>query len=560
MCGIIGIIGKNIKNELISGLEKMRYRGYDSCGITFNKDGLCTIKTLEEPSMLTTQNTDFDTGIGHTRWATHGKVNIINAHPIASFDEKVYIVHNGIIENSKYIKNTYLKNIQFKTETDTEVLVNLIALFMREINIIDSIEKASKIAIGSYSFLIMNKNETEEIYYCSNNMPLVLTIFNNNKYIASDILALPKSAKKYKFLFAHSVGKLSNLTSKELIDQSIGNVYDDNIGIFEHNMLKEIFEIPNIINKISKNSLFEPFIILIKKAKKICFIGSGSSYNACLVGSYFIQNKEQQKMISTTIASEFSAYPDLSCDLYFLVSQSGETADILESLKYLKDKTTIGICNCKNSTLIRNTDYFIDMCAGPEIAVAATKSYVSTIFIFYSLSNFYSKENTISIIQSINNVLSKADIFFKLSKKFTNTNLIFLLGRNYEYYINLENALKIKEITYTSTDCYFTGELKHGPLALCSKNVKVFVLNTIEAMSIKTKMNVEEILAREAECFVISSNSLYSKEDFYCLSLNNDLCIFEIVIMFQLFSYYLSLNKGINPDFPRNLAKSVTVI
>lgn len=562
MCGIIGIIGSDIKNNLIDGLLKMEYRGYDSCGIAYYKDDeIKVVKNLESPLNLLNDDV-YNIGIGHTRWATHGKVALRNAHPVFCSDKRIALVHNGVVENSDEIKNTYLKDINLLTETDTEILANLINYFYED-DLLAAIKKAKDIIKGSYAFLVLDKYEKDRIYLAVSNMPLVIGLGDNLLCVASDILAFNDDIKKYSFIEDNYVGIIKKDSLSDFLFTPFVNSKKECHKTLKNHMYDEILEVPTILENIYKTYFLNNISIkniknIIKSKNSITFVASGSSYNACLVAQYFI-NKHLKIDCYTYLSSEFIYNKYKETDIYFIVSQSGETADTIKALKKIdKDKITISLTNVKQSTISRMSKYNFNMLCNEEISVASTKAFISSIFFMYYLFN----EDTycyIDIIDSINKVINDKDKIKKFVKNFVNEKELFFLGRGIDGIINNENVLKIKEVTYINTNSYFGGELKHGPLALLSNDSKIFVINTSNLTNDIMRINEQEVSTRGGMCYTFSSINNKNDKDTYTFSLDEDANIFPCAIYFQLFAYYLSIEKNINPDRPRNLAKSVTV-
>jgi glucosamine--fructose-6-phosphate aminotransferase (isomerizing) len=562
MCGIIGLIGTNSQEKIINGLVNMEYRGYDSCGMAFLKNNkINIIKKLESPNTLKIEDS-FEIGIGHTRWATHGEVNLKNAHPILSYDDNLAIVHNGVIENYKELKDKYLSDISFMTETDTEVLINLIALFYKEKSLLDSISEVVKIIKGSYAFLILDKIDKNSLYLACDNMPLIIGKSDKNLIVASDILAFDKEINKIYRLPNNYIGKINNI--ENLIFDFIDFNYQENIAKKEnkHHMYDEIHYSLDVIKELYNTYFFNNVEIkkiqkLFKKKKSVTFIASGSSYNAAMVAQYFL-NKNCKIKTNVYLSSEFiyNEYP--KSDIYFIVSQSGETADTIKALNKIdKNSLTISLTNVKTSTIAKKTKINFDMLCKKEISVASTKAFTSSIFFFYALFNENIKYR--DIIESIKEVFKDEKIIYELALKTKDYNNLFFLGRGLDGIINLENILKIKEVSYLFVESYFGGELKHGPLALIDKNSYVFITNTNPKTDDIMRTNIAEVLTRGGNCITFSSIKNKDSLDTYSFIIDGDEAIFPCAIFFQLFAYFLSIIKGINPDRPKNLAKSVTV-
>lgn len=552
MCGIIGCIAPNARTSIINGLNKMQYRGYDSAGLAYVcEDNILCDKTLGKPTELIGK--EFGIGIGHTRWATHGKVSLENAHPHFSYDKKLAIVHNGIIENHRELKKIYLDDINLISETDTEVLVNLIAKFYQEFSLIESIKIVQKLLKGSYAFIILTQQNT--IYYAVNKMPLIIGV-GDGLYIASDVLAFPKTVNKVCYLKDKKIGKLTK-------KHQFMNIKLDDYDIFlsKNNMLNEIEQIPSVLNKIKNiykadNSSIKPILELINKNNRCIFIASGSSYNAAKIGAYFF-NKYLNKEVKVFFASEFSYYPvNEKNTLYFFISQSGETADVLKSYNSFKSNKKIVLTNVLSSTLAHKTKYVLSLNAYPEIGVAATKTFIATMAIFYLLSSPGNSFNT--IIKSVKKVLAEKEMIYDLALKNKEQKYFIFIGKGIDYLVNLENVLKLKEVTYSYVDNYYSGELKHGPLALCDQDTMVFIINSSSKTNSILRSNVSEIKARGSKCFLLSSkkNAVANDYSFLC---NEELTIFECAVFFELFAFFLATIRKYNPDQPRNLAKSVTV-
>lgn len=563
MCGIIGVLANDGKEKIINGLLNMEYRGYDSCGIAyFFNDEIKIEKRVESPKSFFSIEDSFNIGIGHTRWATHGKVNCINAHPVSSFDSKVFIVHNGVIENSNFLKKEYLSDIIFKTETDTEVLVNLIAKFFKDFSLIESVEKATKLIDGSYAFLLLCPN-TKSIYCACNNMPLLIGISDESIIIASDVLAFSKDIYKYYRLPDNFIAEINKTTINEFPFSlfNFDNSFKSN-HVNKHHMIEEILYEPIALKKMYEkyfvdNKEIKKILRKIKRKKTISFIASGSSYNACKIGEKYV-NSNLKIRANTYLASEFIYSDEPKSDIYFIVSQSGETADTIKALKKIGSNAfTISLTNVNTSTIAKMCKYNFDMLCGREISVASTKAFMSSIFFFYLLFN---KENKyIEIINSITEVIKDKKIIKEFAESFKDKNNLIFLGRGFDGLINNENILKIKEITYLNVESYYGGELKHGPLALINQESIVFVINTNINTNNIMRANTEEVLARGGKCYLFSSIDNKEDADFYSFTASNEISIFQTCIYFQLFAYYLALSKNNNPDRPKNLAKSVTV-
>lgn len=580
MCGIIGTISlDNSIYKIKSSLEKLEYRGYDSSGIGYKENN--ELKIIKKTGKLKNlfqnlNNVNSNLIIAHTRWATHGEANEINAHPHISNNHKYLVVHNGIIENYLDIKNKYLSNYNFISDTDTEILPNLVDYYFNQgFTILESLNKIQKILKGNNAFLLLSKDE-DNIYFLKNNAPLIISVKDNNNFISSDINATLEYTNKVIYLPELSYGYL-NLKEIKIYDLN-HNLYDYKIEIvnlksddvkknnFKYYMLKEIYDIPkslkDTINYYKNNKIKIPKDYF-NDITNIKILGCGTSYHSGLIGKKLI---EEYLNINTEveISSEFNYNKNIyhKNTLYILISQSGETIDTILSSKLIKNNNlkSISITNVNNSTLTHYTDYSLYLKCGPEIAVASTKAYNTQILMFYILISYLLNDN--NLLKDLNNIINKLDIssydnqIKEKAKKYKKFNQIFFIGRNYDYIQSLESALKLKEISYIHSEAYPSGELKHGTLALINKKSLVICINTNDKLKEKTLLSLKEIEARKAKTLLIS------KDDNSFIQLPNiDYKLLPIIsiIPSQLFSYYISIYKNLNPDKPRNLAKSVTV-
>ena len=592
MCGIIGYAGNNNAIERLHiGLKKLEYRGYDSAGISFFVDkNLKTIKKVGSVDNLF-ENIKYENiklGIGHTRWATHGKPSTKNSHPHQSQHKKVCLVHNGIIENYIELKNKYLTDIKLKSETDTEIVCNLIEKFLMQQNDkLSAINSATKLLKGSYALAILFDDEPEKIYFAKNKSPLLVGIGKDENFISSDILGFCNYTNKYisikdkefGYITQNFVkifdenGKILRKRIKPVINQ-VNNIEKDDYPFY---MLKEINEIPTCLKNIAK--LYQSNDSPLKKLKKlrdnqikrIWLVACGTSYHACLVGEKYLKNFGFDA--TSEIASEFVySLPKLSKDtLCIFVSQSGETADTISAINMAKQKKciTLGITNVKTSQIANICDYVLPLCSGPEIAVASTKAYNCQIAVFYILANFFGKKNikdTIKTIENISNIIDVKNFeeqIKPLSKQIINSKNIFMCGKNFDYITGLESALKLKEISYINTQGIASGEFKHGTLALVDNKTIVFAFLTEENLFDKTLNIVNQTKSRGAKIVAVSNikNKNFSNFD-YVINLpkiENYLSPIISVIPMQLLAYHTTVLLGYNPDKPRNLAKSVTV-
>ncbi|MBQ8892646.1 MAG: glutamine--fructose-6-phosphate transaminase (isomerizing) [Bacilli bacterium] len=592
MCGIMGYNGKqNAIPIVIKGLKSLEYRGYDSAGIAYLKDE--NVKIIKEKGRITELEKLLDddssnTAIGHTRWATHGSPNRINAHPHNVGD--VIIVHNGIIENYSELKEKLISNgYTFKSETDTEVACAVIDSIYKETNDkIKTIEKLKDVLKGSYAFLILFKNDNK-IYTTRCGSPLILASNIDGNYIASDIPAILPYTKEYYLLDEGEIGivdfekiefiKNGNIIKKEKLTFNFSVSEAELVG-YKHFMLKEINEQPHIIKEFL-DYYFENFDLIkdISKYKKIHIVACGSAYHAGLIGKYLIE-KYGHIETNVYIASEYR-YSDnfITKDtLVILVSQSGETADTIASLRLAKEckAGTLGIVNVVGSTIARESDEVIYINAGCEIAVATTKAYTNQVLTFSLLAyklgiknGLISNEDALEIKKEYYNLPNEINKILKLdykslASKIYKQNDIFFIGRLIDYYLCLEGSLKLKEISYIHSETYAAGELKHGTISLIDEGTPVVSIVTDTSICEKTVSNINETKARGANVILVKRKSLVIDETCYDELIEitdmSDLVIPMLsIVPLQLLAYHVADLKGLDIDKPKNLAKSVTV-
>lgn len=598
MCGIIGYIGtKKCVPKLINALEALEYRGYDSAGIAYVKNN--TVEIVKEVGKIKNlkeqvdMNEDAYMGIGHTRWATHGEVNKINAHPHKV--GKITLIHNGIIENYQDIKNEVVKEgYKFKSKTDSEIAAALIdSLYKKNNDMVKTLNEASKKLRGSYAFVVMIDND-EHIYATRNAIPMIAAIADDGNYVASDVPAILAYTKKYMLLNDLDIVKLSK-DKIEIFDKDLNRckkeikVFEGTMDAatkngYEHFMLKEINEQDKVfkdtVNYYFDGSLesLEKSFGFIKKFKRIDIVACGSAYHTGIVGKNLIE-KYADIPVNVEVASEYR-YKKCFYDkdtLLIVVSQSGETADTLAALRKAKNDgiTTMAIVNVIGSSIAREADHVIYIKAGFEIAVATTKAYLAQVAIFSLIALYLGKfKNLISDeeykkisdeIKEMPKLIQKTiknDSYMEIADKIYNTKQIFFIGRAIDYAIALEASLKLKEISYINSVAYQAGELKHGTISLIAKNTPVIALLTDEEIAEKTISNIKEVKARGA--YIILVTNMMPNEKFYDKIITIDK-IEEIlqpiltIIPLQLLSYRIAKNKGCDIDKPRNLAKSVTV-
>lgn len=593
MCGIVGCIGKiNTKQYLINGLKTLDYRGYDSAGIAFLQDNevkICktvgSVETLEKKSPT---NILSYMGIGHTRWATHGEPSDINSHPVQSMNKTITLVHNGVIENFFELKNILIhKGYQFESATDSEVIASCIEyeLAQNGDDIKAALIKIMAMLEGSFACAIMYKNDFSHLYLIKRSSPLMIGVGENYNLIASDAVPIIEYTKKIIDLDDDQLAILSD-KGVELYDDRLNPlqiVYAEkepdllkrDLAGYPHFMIKEIEEIEGVVRRLcvnyydGKKFKFDDNLIKdIKHADNIVFIGCGTSYHASLVGARFFRKLGIEA--SVHIASEWAYYPQFPGKKPFIIllSQSGETADLIHCLRIIKDKNikTLVVTNTQGSTIERGCDYSILLNAGLEVSVASTKAYSAQVASLALLtSSLTNRTKVVSDLDKACRVNGQIKTIFKqpikeLAEKLKDSEHLFFLGRGYDYDFTLEASLKLKEISYIHSEALAGGELKHGPIALIDKGTPVIVFITDPNTASSMRNNIQEVKARGAEVYVISIESL-CKEGDYIVVRDYPVYLSSIAIssLAFYFAYYTAVAKGYNVDKPRNLAKSVTV-
>ncbi len=581
MCGIIGYVGKNnALKALINGLKALEYRGYDSVGVAYFLND--KIKIIKDKGRINELENNIDIndlpniGIGHTRWATHGVPNKINAHPHNVGN--ITLVHNGIIENYLELKEELIKHdYNFKSDTDTEVACAYIDyLYKNNNDMLKTLHEIQNIFIGSYALCILINNDFDNIYITKKGSPLILGINNDEKIIASDISAIISYTKDYIILEDNDIGiinrdnyKIYNnnkLVNKEILtfDKNIDSISKDG---YDHFMLKEIYEenelINNTLNHYFNNNLLSS-LPDISKYKSIYIVGCGSAYNAGLIGKYYIE-KYLDIPVYVELASEFR-YKKLFIkenDLVIAISQSGETADTIEAVKIAKERNAkvLGIINTYQSTIARLSDEVIYINAGIEVAVATTKAYSLQVLYLILLALRNSNIVINNIDKEINTIYNYD--YKKYIKHLVNTEHIFFIGRGIDYYLSVEGCLKLKEISYIHAESYAAGELKHGTISLIDKDTPVIAIITDNDIAKKTISNIKEVKARGAYVIIVASDNINIDKEIYdeiiSIPYNKYLLPILSIISMQLLSYYVAKEKKCDIDKPRNLAKSVTV-
>ena len=583
MCSIIGYFGHvNAAPTLVRGLKRMEYRGYDSVGVVIGSDNKLILKKGVGKVSEVNTNLGLDllhgsTGIGHTRWATHGKVTEKNAHPHLSNSGKIAIVHNGIIENFEELKsNLQNKGYKFQSETDTEVIVNLVQKFFDETSDIkQSIIKTVAQLKGHYSFVIIFEDGT--LVAARFHEPLIVGVENDNYYLSSDVLGFIEKTDDVIYIDNEDFVIVNN-TGMHIFDfdgtpvkyqitkvsKEFADVYK---GDYAHFTLKEISEQPDTILRTEKNDQIQQFVNNIKRSKNLYLTGSGTSYNAAEIAKY-LMSKFAKIKIETVISSELPFSPDyIEHDSTLIaISQSGESADVLEAVRIAKKSNTsiLSIVNHLNSSLSQESSLAIGLNCGPEIGVAATKSFTSQLAILYKITdklcNGCINPDWEKVSTAISQIISDHSKIKEIAKDLKEISDIYVLGRGIHLSIAREAALKLKELSYIHAEGIAGGELKHGPLALMDSNVYVVIINPNDSTYNDTLNSANEIKARGAKIIGISDkqSNVY---DYWIEIPTIDEPLHPIIeiIPIQLLSYYTALEKKTNPDYPRNLAKSVTV-
>ena len=611
MCGIVGYLGpKEAYPILIKGLHRLEYRGYDSAGVALINGGLnvykCKGKVSDLENFAKGKNLGGQIGFGHTRWATHGEPNDVNAHPHFSQAKNLVIIHNGIIENYAPIKEQLKKmGHAFTSDTDTEVLIHLIEEIQKKENVRlgEAVRQALNQVVGAYAILVMDKNNPNEIIAAKKGSPLVIGIGTDEFFVASDATPIVEYTKNVVYLEDEEMAFLER--GKELKIKTIKNkpktpfVQELELelealekGGFDHFMLKEIYEQPRSIMdsmrgrvNLQKGTVtlggiaeYEQKII---NAKRIIFVACGTSWHAGLVGEYLFEDLARIP-VEVEYASEFRyrnpiIYED---DVVIAISQSGETADTLAAIELAKSKgaTIIGVCNVVGSTIARTTHAGSYTHAGPEIGVASTKAFTAQVTLLALMalriafrtgslasSRFHELLSELHAIPAkVEEVLNLNDSIKQIAAKYKDSTNALYLGRGYTFPVALEGALKLKEISYIHAEGYPAAEMKHGPIALIDENMPVFVIATRGTNYEKVVSNIQEVKARKGKIIAIVTRGdevVKGLADYTIEIPETDECLVPLVsvVPLQLLSYHIAVMRGCNVDQPRNLAKSVTV-
>ena len=614
MCGIVGAVAeREVRDILLEGLKRLEYRGYDSAGLalittdaTTSDTRINTVKTVGKVNKLVTAATNAKTsgriGIAHTRWATHGKPSVANAHPHRSGDD-IALVHNGIIENYESLRTLLKKQgYRFDTDTDTEAIAHLIHHY-REGNkhsLLSAVKKAIKLLEGAYGLCVIDNNEPDKLVVARSGSPLVIGVGIGENFVASDPLALGQVTDRFIYLEEGDIAQVERESVSiwhkgKKVKREITTVAhqnnDSDKGRYEHFMLKEIYEQPKVIKdtldgRISKTSVLEQaFGIeapgLFDKVTSVQIVACGTSSHAGLVAKYWIESIAKVPC-QVDIASDYR-YRDiivLPGTLFITISQSGETADTLAALRYAKKLgyvATLAICNVATSSLVRESDINMLTMAGQEIGVASTKAFTTQLTILLVLAIVLGRRTglkpaaetkLVKELHKLPSIIEKALGLKKqiktISKQFSDKHHSLFLGRGIQYPVAKEGALKLKEISYIHAEAYPAGELKHGPLALVDNKMPVVAVAPNNDLLGKLKANLSEVSARGGKLYVFADESINFASEKRLKVINVPSCsevlapiVFTVPL--QLLSYYVAITKGTDVDHPRNLAKSVTV-
>jgi glucosamine--fructose-6-phosphate aminotransferase (isomerizing) len=610
MCGIVGYIGdKNVYPILINGLKRLEYRGYDSAGISILNKDIKVFKKQGKVSDLEQYIADKDItgtiGIGHTRWATHGEPSDINAHPHTSRNGRFVLIHNGIIENYSVLKSRLVdRGYEFTSETDTEVLANLIEyIYLKgKVNAEIAVRLALTKVVGAYGLVILCRDEPDKLIAARKGSPLVVGVGENEYFLASDATPIVEYTKSVIYLNNDDVAIikkdeliLKNVRNDTLVpkvhqlDLDIGDIEKDG---FDHFMLKEIFEQPRSIQdtfrgrispdlkELRLGGLFHVLPRLVE-AKRIIIIGCGTSWHAGLVGEYLFEDLARLP-VEVEYASEFRYRNPLITDedVVIAISQSGETADTLAAIQLAKEAgaLVLGICNVVGSSIPRETDAGVYTHAGPEIGVASTKAFTAQVTVLAMMAMLIGRKKGVLEEQDYHNLINELsqipakleylltfnDKYREIADLYRGANNFLYLGRGYFFPVALEGALKLKEISYIHAEGYPAAEMKHGPIALIDKNMPVVVIAVKDKSYEKIVSNIQEVKARNGIVIAIVSegDEIIKGMADHVLEIphaDEKLASLLAVVPLQLLSYHIAVMRGCNVDQPRNLAKSVTV-
>ena len=601
MCGIVGVVGNtNATDILIQGLEKLEYRGYDSAGVFLASEGKSQlVKAVGRIAELSTkaEGVEGTAGIGHTRWATHGKPTEDNAHPHRSETGRFVLVHNGVIENYLEIKEEYLAGHHFKGQTDTEIAAHLIGKFAEEdgLSTLEAFKKALHIIRGAYAFALMDAEDPSTIYVAKNKSPLLIGLGDGYNMVCSDAMAMIRETNQYMEIHDQEL-VIVKADSVEVQDYD-GNVKerdsytaeldlsDIGKGTYPYYMLKEIDEQPTVMRKLiqaytdeSGQVVVDPAIIkAVQEADRIYILAAGTSYDAGFASKKMLEELTDTP-VELGISSEWGyGMPLLSKKpLFIFISQSGETADSRQVLVKANEMgiPSLTVTNVPGSTLSREADMTMLLHAGPEIAVASTKAYTAQIAALAFLAKAVGEANgnekakafdlvhELSIVaQSIESTLSEKEVIDeKVRGLLETTRNAFYIGRGQDYYVAMEASLKLKEISYIQCEGFAAGELKHGTIALIEEGTPVIALLSDPVLASHTRGNIQEVAARGAHVLTIAEENVAKEtDDLVLTAVHPYLSPISMVVPTQLIAYFATLHRGLDVDKPRNLAKSVTV-
>ena len=610
MCGIVGAIAeRNVSGILLEGLKRLEYRGYDSAGIALlqqNTNRIDNVRTVGKVQKLIDaagkNKTKGNIGIAHTRWATHGKPTVSNAHPHTSYDQ-IAIVHNGIIENFESLRNKLISDgYQLRTETDTETIAHLIHQARKDgkVSLLDAVNKTVKKLHGAYGLCVMDNTQPNELVVARSGSPLVIGVGIDENFVASDPLAIGQVTDRFVYLEEGDIARVGLVNYeiwhdgkpvKRPITTVRSNLKAAEKGAYKHFMLKEIHEQPRVLQdtldgRISENKVLEEAFgvkanTIFDKIQRVQIVACGTSFHAGQVSKYWLESVATIPC-QVDIASDYR-YRDIIVQpgtLFVTISQSGETADTLAALRYAKKKryvATLAICNVATSSLVRESDLCILTMAGQEIGVASTKAFTAQLSLLLILAIVLARRTGLKpkkeaklvkdlakLPDLVEQTLSLSKEIKKISKQFSDKHHSLFLGRGIQYPIAKEGALKLKEISYIHAEAYPAGELKHGPLALVDSEMPVIAVAPNDDLLGKLKANLSEVSARGGKLYVFADESIKYQSDKSCKVINVPSCpdildpiVFTIPL--QLLSYHVAIIKGTDVDHPRNLAKSVTV-
>lgn len=602
MCGIVGVVGnRNATDILMQGLEKLEYRGYDSAGIyVANGDNSSLVKSVGRIADLRAKigiDVAGSTGIGHTRWATHGQATEDNAHPHTSATGRFILVHNGVIENYLQIKEEYLSGHDLKGQTDTEIAVHLIGQFVEDgLSVLEAFKKALTIIEGSYAFALVDSEDTDTIYVAKNKSPLLIGLGDGYNMVCSDAMAMIRETSE--FMEIHDKDLVILTKDSATVTDYDGNeierdsytaeldLSDIGKGTYPFYMLKEIDEQPTVMRKLIStyadsegNMTIDPAIVKsVQEADRIYILAAGTSYNAGFASKAMLE-KLTDTPVELGVASEWGYNMPLLSEkpMFILLSQSGETADSRQVLVKANEMgiPSLTVTNVPGSTLSREATYTMLLHAGPEIAVASTKAYTAQVAALAFLAKAVGEANgkaealefdlvhELSLVaQSIEATLSEKDMIAdKVEKLLSTTRNAFYIGRGNDYYVAMEASLKLKEISYIQCEGFAAGELKHGTISLIEDGTPVIgLISSSELVAAHTRGNIQEVAARGANVLTVVEEGLERDgDDIVVNKVHPFLATIGMVIPTQLIAYYASLQRGLDVDKPRNLAKAVTV-